>query len=220
MEMLGRANYIALVGGGKQPKFPQNRVIVCSLDLLQMLSIVPQVVIWDDAKQKVVITLEFKTAVRRVRLSRLRIVVALRNTVHVYAFSSTPEKLSVSETADNPGGLCCLSTKLMAYPGRTPGQVQLVEITTGNVTIVPAHSSALRAIELSPDGEIMATASEMVGIDFSYLFSALSDVLGDSNTSVCYNQLCQNCRVKKRCGPCHHILSRHITLQSPASRDF
>jgi hypothetical protein len=84
--------------------------------------------------------------------------------VHVYNFSSPPEKISVSETTDNPLGLCCLSSKLLAYPGRTPGQVQLVEIETGNVTIVPAHATALRAIEISPDGEIMATASEAVGV--------------------------------------------------------
>lgn len=121
-----------------------------------------QVVIWDDAKEKAVITLEFRTAVKRVRLSRNRIVVVLQNSVHVYAFSSPPEKISISETADNPLGLCCLSSKLLAFPGRTPGQVQIIEIATGNVTIVPAHASSLRAIEISPDGEVMATASDAV----------------------------------------------------------
>jgi WD40 repeat protein len=143
--MLGRANYIALVGGGRQPKFPINKVII-----------------WDDAKQKAVITLDFATQVRGVRLSRNRIVVVLYNSVHVYAFSSPPQKISVSETTDNPLGLCSLSQRLLAFPGRTPGQVQLVETDTGNVRIIPAHNSALRAIQISPDGEIMATASEQV----------------------------------------------------------
>ena len=121
-----------------------------------------KVTIWDDAKQKAVITLEFRTRVNRVRLSRSRIVIALQNSVHMYAFSSPPEKLSVFETADNPLGLCCLGTKIVAFPGRSPGQVQLVEIGTGNVSIIPAHGSPLRAMELSPDGEVLATASETV----------------------------------------------------------
>ena len=121
-------------------------------------------IIWDDAKQQAVITLEFRSPVNRVNLSRSRIVVALQNSVHMYAFSSTPEKLSVFETADNPLGLCCLGSKIVAFPGRTPGQVQMVEISTGNVSIIPAHGSPLRAMELSPDGEILATASELVSI--------------------------------------------------------
>lgn len=123
-------------------------------------------IIWDDAKQKVAISLDFRAAVRRVRLSRTRIIVVLQNSVHVYVFSSPPEKVSVFETTDNPLGLCCLGAKLLAFPGRTPGQVQLVETETGNVTIVPAHSSSLRAIEISPDGELMATASEVVRANF------------------------------------------------------
>jgi hypothetical protein len=64
-----------------------------------------QLVIWDDVKQKPVITLEFRTSVLRVRLSKSRIVVALLNSVHVFAFSTPPEKLSVFETTDNPLGL-------------------------------------------------------------------------------------------------------------------
>jgi len=87
-------------------------------------------------------------------------VVVLQNTIHVYAFSSPPEKLSVFETADNPTGLCCLGSKVVAFPGRTPGQVQMVETATGNVSIIPAHATPLRAMDLSPDGEILATASE------------------------------------------------------------
>jgi len=119
-----------------------------------------KVIIWDDNKQQAVITLEFRTPVLRVKLSRSRIVVALQNSVHIYAFSSPPEKLSIFETADNTLGLCCLGSKILAFPGRTPGQVQMVEIPTGNVSIIPAHGTPLRAMELSSDGEILATASE------------------------------------------------------------
>lgn len=123
-----------------------------------------QLVIWDDAKQKAAIILEFRTSVLGVRLSKSKIVVALLNSIHVFAFSTSPKKLSVYETSDNPLGLACLGRKLLAFPGRSPGQVQLIELETGNISIIPAHSSPLRAMTLSPDGELLATASEAVRI--------------------------------------------------------
>ncbi|KAJ5149194.1 phosphatidylinositol 3-5-bisphosphate-binding protein [Penicillium atrosanguineum] len=143
VEMLGQSNYLAIVGGGRNPKFPQNKLVI-----------------WDDAKQKSAITLEFRTSVLGVRLSKFRIVVALLNSIHVFAFSTPPKKLSVFETSDNPLGLACLGQKLLAFPGRSLGQVQVIELETGNISIIPAHSSPLRALVLSPDGEVLATASE------------------------------------------------------------
>ncbi len=194
--MLGRANYIALVGGGRQPKFPQNKVGKPSScqhsQHLQGTNSNLQVIIWDDAKQQAVITLEFRSPVNRVNLSRSRIVVALQNSVHVYAFSATPEKLSVFETADNSLGLCCLGSKVLAFPGRTPGQVQLVEISTGNVSIIPAHGSPLRAMELSPDGEILATASEMVGKTVRLMIVQANKHTGYAHTDILNQQLCSN----------------------------
>lgn len=141
--MLGNYNYLALVGGGKNPRWPQTKVII-----------------WDDVKMKQAVTLEHKTAVLRVRLTRTHILVALQNSIHLYQFSSPPQKVAHFETVDNHLGLCCLGSKLVAFPGRSSGKIQLVELKTNNVSIIPAHASALRAMDLSHDGELLATASE------------------------------------------------------------
>ncbi|KND87732.1 SVP1-like protein 2 [Tolypocladium ophioglossoides CBS 100239] len=143
VQMMGMTNYLALVGGGKSPKFAMNKAII-----------------WDDMKGKVALEIAALSAIRGVKLGRERIVVVLQNSVRVYSFSKPPDLLHVYETADNFLGLCCLSDKKVAFPGRTVGQIQLVDLSTGNVSIIPAHSSALKAIQLSPDGELLASASE------------------------------------------------------------
>lgn len=140
---MGKSNYLALVGGGKSPKFAMNKAII-----------------WDDSKGKVAIEITALAPVRGVQLSPERVVVVLQNSVRVYSFAKPPNLLHVYETADNLSGLCCLSDKQLVFPGRTAGQVQIVELETGNVSIIPAHSSALRALQLSPDGELLATASD------------------------------------------------------------
>ncbi|ESA43890.1 SVP1-like protein 2, variant [Neurospora crassa OR74A] len=102
-----------------------------------------KLVLWDDKSKK------------------QRIVLVLMDRVQVYQTAKPHPLLSTYETTDNPLGLCCLSSDRIAFPGRAIGHVQLVEVETGNVSIITAHTSALRAMALSQDGELLATASEM-----------------------------------------------------------
>jgi len=149
VQMMGNANYLALVGGGRCPKFPQNKVII-----------------WDDSKGKVAFEIAALTAVRGVQITKTRVVVVLQNSVRLYAFEKPPKPLAMYETTDNLLGLCCLTEKYLVFPGRTPGHVQVVQLATDSVSILPAHSSSLRALQLSADGELLATASEKVSITF------------------------------------------------------
>jgi hypothetical protein len=162
-EMLGTTSYIALVGGGKQPKFPQNKVCPpedSGWELINKTDIVYEVQIWNDNTKVVTTALEFKTPVQRVRISQTHLIVVQLNKVGIYKMKVPPEKLAEYETANNPYGLCALGKSTVAFPGRTIGQVKLFDVHTGNVSIIPAHDSPLRALALSKNGDMVATASE------------------------------------------------------------
>jgi WD40 repeat protein len=151
-QMLNRTNYLALVGGGREPKFPQNKVII-----------------WDDLKQKGSLSLEFLSPILNVLLSRTRIVVVLKNKVHIYAFSSPPTRLAAYDTVDNVHGVAVMSNHIVAFPSRREGQIQIVNLTSGGnssttgqqlVSISRAHRGAIRCLCLNEAGTIIASASE------------------------------------------------------------
>lgn len=180
ISMLHRTNYLALVGGGKNPKFPSNKVII-----------------WDDLKRKSSLSLSFMNLVLNVLLSRIRIVVVLHNQVLVYEFSAPPKRIASYETIDNEHGLADLSVystslsymsssnsassissseslssprdypkgQILAFPGRAMGQIQLVDVSPegqekNSISIIKAHKSKIRCITLNSTGTLVASASE------------------------------------------------------------
>lgn len=145
VEMLFRCNILALVGGGANPKFPPNKVMI-----------------WDDYQNKCIAELEFRTEVKAVKLRRDRIVVVLENKVYVYNFADL-SLLHQIETCNNPRGLCALSPSsntVLAVPGSKIGTLHIELYDLKTTQTIQAHNNTLTQICLNLEGSRVATASE------------------------------------------------------------
>ena len=92
-----------------------------------------------------------------------RIVVVMQTQLHVYTFSTRPEKLCVIETGNNPQGLCALSqltaAPIVAFPVRDEGSLQITNLGSSDGVVVNAHHNALVCFALNADATRLATAS-------------------------------------------------------------
>lgn len=146
VEMLFRCNILALVGGGRNPRYPPNKVMI-----------------WDDHQNRCIGELSFRTEVKAVRMSRERVVVVLEYNIYVYNFADL-NLLHTIETVSNPKGLCSLCTNsascVLACPGLQKGHIRVELFHITRSTLISAHESSLSCISLSTDGTRLATASE------------------------------------------------------------
>lgn len=156
VEMLFRTNLIAIVGGGSNPKYADNTVLI--IDDSQK-----------DSEKKIVMELTFVQPVMSVRLRMDRLVVVLRNQIHVFSFPHNPRRLFTCETRDNPRGLCevcsSIESHLMVFPAHKRGSLQLLDLSltescqsTAPLTIT-AHQNDIAALAVNHQGSLVATAS-------------------------------------------------------------
>lgn len=146
VEMLFRCNILALVGGGSNPRYPPNKVMI-----------------WDDHQNRCIGELSFRSEVKAVKLRRDRVVVVLEYKVYVYNFADL-RLMHHFETISNPKGLCALSpssnTCVLACPGLQKGHLRVELFDIRRPTLISAHESTLSCIALNLDGTRLATASE------------------------------------------------------------
>ncbi len=176
--MLYRTNYLALVGGGRNPQYPENKLII-----------------WDDLKKQDSLNLEFFSPILNVLLSRTKIIIILKNKIFIYTFSIPPSLIISYETFQNKYGIVALSyglnssispssltsnlttssnpptstkiksSHILAFPSISEGQIQLVDISPEGqernlISIIRAHKSTIRCLALNRSGTMIASASE------------------------------------------------------------
>lgn len=146
VEMLFRCNLIAIVGGGRNPRYPTNKVMI-----------------WDDLQDKCIGELMFKSEVLAVKMRRDRIVVVLMTKVYVHRFSDL-KLLDQIATLPNSKGLISLcpdaSNNVLAVPGLAKGSIRIELYDIAKATIIKAHDAELAQFALSADGSRIASASE------------------------------------------------------------
>lgn len=145
VQMLFRCNILALVGGGPEPQYALNKVMI-----------------WDDHQARCIGELSFRSEVKSVRLRRDRIVVILLQKIFVYNFADL-KLMHQIETVMNPKGLCEVSyvsgSMVLVCPGLQKGQVRVEHYASKRTKFIMAHDSRISCFALTNDGRLLATSS-------------------------------------------------------------
>ena len=178
VEMLFRCNILALVGGGRSPRYSPNKVMI-----------------WDDHQSRCIGELSFRVEVRAVRLRRDRVVVVLEHKIYVYNFADL-KILHQTDTVANPLGLCALSptqdSTVMACPGLNKGQVRVELYDLGVTKSISGARRRARAAATHPGRR---PARDRLGE-------------GDAHTRLRHGDGDADARVPQGRGPRHRLLHR------------
>lgn len=146
VEMLYRCNILAIVGGGKYPRYSLNKVMI-----------------WDDHQNKAIGELKFKSNVKAIKLRKDRIVAILETKVYVYNFKDLKLLDSIT-TISNPNGLVSLCTEnnsnILAVPGLNHGYIRIELYNLQKSQLIKAHDTSLSCFTLNSNGTLLASASE------------------------------------------------------------
>ena len=149
IEMLNTTNILALVGGGKNPKFSINKIII-----------------WDDKKSKnnIIGELRFNNPVLNVKLKMDRLIGVCQTQIYIFNIH-TLETIDMFDTFENNNGIVGFSQgpmiSVLAFPYESKGKVRIVNFNSlAQPPILQAHESKIACLCVNINGTLLATASD------------------------------------------------------------
>lgn len=143
--MYFKSNFLAFVGGGYHPKYPDTKVML-----------------WDECSTRYIGEFAFKSCVKAVRLHNERIAIVLERKIYIYQLPNL-KLLDVVETYCNPQGACAListNPTVLICPDKKKGYLRAINYDNGSSVERKAHNSSIILLILNQDGKICATASD------------------------------------------------------------
>ena len=149
-EIVANSNIIAIVGDGKNPKFPDTKLIF-----------------YDDSQSKCVSEVKFATSIKNIKVTTNDLYVLSSNSLYIFETSTLINKDKYDTFEDNDNGVFAVSRnkrkKTFAYPDKEIGYINIVEYNKNNEKKeqkICAHVSRIACLCISDDSEYIASASD------------------------------------------------------------
>jgi hypothetical protein len=147
--VLSSSRYVGLIGGGSAPVFSPNKFVL-----------------WEHQTASEPFKIEYNMIPLRACLASTHYCVVFELGVTLYKLdpqshqNNNTSRVGNFDTAPNKHALCQLGQKKLVIPGRSKGQIQIVDLATKRISILPAHESAIRMFAMNKDESVLATAGD------------------------------------------------------------
>ena len=158
IQILGKSNIFCLCGGGKNPKYSPNKLII-----------------YDDKKVKEITEFRFNSNIHNCKIKQEKIFIISQNEISIINIKNYPyEIIETIKTCENVYGACSIAKDpenyLFAWPDTNIGYIELKIFSNENELIgnddiqkyhhIKAHENTIEIIEINFTGTKFSSASD------------------------------------------------------------
>ena len=144
--MLYKTNILAMTGGGKNPKYNPNKVIL-----------------WDEYQTKVLYEFKFTSNIKNIKLKKDKIFIVCEQKIYVYSLDKDYKIIEIIETCDNVKGVIGINSEalntIIAYPVNPIGFVMIKNYEKSKSLTIKPYDNNISYISINSNGTLISISS-------------------------------------------------------------